>query len=86
MSPNDKAEPKKKDDVTIHIDKKKYTSPDPTTGMALYLLGAVKADHELFRELPGQGDDEPIANDATPVDLKNGDHFYSAQTTLNPGI
>lgn len=69
----------------ITIDRKKYVSPDPTTGNALYALGAVQAGYDLFRESHGPGDDEPIKNDSTPVDLHNGDKFYTAQSTLNPG-
>ena len=72
-------------EVHIIIDKKEKASPNPTTGAALYTLGAVPAGYELFREVRGKGDDEPIANDGTSVTLKNGDHFYSAQKTLNPG-
>lgn len=72
-------------EITIHIDKKVEKSPSPTTGAALYVLGNVGADYELLREVHGKGDDEPIANDATPVVLKNGDKFYTAQRTLNPG-
>jgi hypothetical protein len=71
--------------VTIHIDKEKYESPNPTTGAALYVLGKVAAGYDLFEEVPGPGDDLPIPNDATPVALKNGAHFYSAKQTLNPG-
>jgi len=71
--------------MTIHIDKKQYRSPSPTTGAALYLLGQVAAGYDLWRETHGQGDDEPIANNTTPVVLKNGDHFYTAQSSLNPG-
>jgi|SRR3954452_17569474 hypothetical protein len=70
---------------TIHIDKKQYKSPTPTTGTALYVLGHVAAGYDLWREAHGQGDDEPIANNVTQVALKNGDHFYSAQSSLNPG-
>lgn len=72
-------------EITIHIDKKQYKSPSPTTGAALYALGHVAAGYDLWREVHGKGDDELIANDAKPVVLKNGDHFYSAQSSLNPG-
>jgi hypothetical protein len=72
-------------EVHIIIDKKEKVSPNPTTGAALYVLGQVQAGYELFREVHGKGDDEPIPNNATQISLKNGDHFYSAQQTLNPG-
>jgi len=70
----------------IIIDKKEKVSPNPTTGTALYALGQVQAGYELFREVHGKGDDEPIPNNDTQIALKDGDHFYSAQQTLNPGI
>lgn len=72
-------------DVSIIIDKKEHKSPNPTTGAALYALGHVAAGYDLWRETHGKGDDERIPNDSTPVELKNGDHFYSAQSSLNPG-
>lgn len=72
-------------EVTIHIDKKRYKSPNPTTGAVLYSLGQVAAGYDLWREVHGKGDDDLITNDATAVVLKEGDHFYSAQSSLNPG-
>ena len=71
--------------VEIIIEKKEYKSPTPTTGAALYKLGHVPAGYELFREIRGKGDDEPIPDNATEVKLKEGDRFYFAQTSLNPG-
>ena len=71
--------------ASIHIDKKQYHSPNPTTGAALYVLGNVAAGYELLREVPGPGDDIPIPNDATPIQLENGWHFFSAKKELNPG-
>lgn len=71
--------------VPITIDHKPYHSPDPTTGAALYTLGTVPADYDLWREVRGQGDDELIPNDGTIINLKPGDKFYTAQRTLNPG-
>ena len=71
--------------VSIIIDKKEYKSPNPTTGNALYVLGGVNANHDLFQEVPGRGDDKLIANSPAPIELKNGEHFYTAQKTLNPG-
>jgi hypothetical protein len=71
--------------VSIIIDKSEKKSPNPTTGSALYSLGAVKQGYDLFRETKGHGDDEFIANKDVTVHLKNGDHFFSAQQSLNPG-
>jgi hypothetical protein len=76
----------KKENVKIHIDKELFESPDPTTGAALYTLGKIDASkYDLWKTIPGKGDDELIPNDNTVIDLKNGDHFYSAQKNLNPG-
>ena len=72
-------------EVVIIIDKKQYRSPNPTTGAALYALAGVPGDHDLFLEVQGHGDDTLIQNSATPVELKNGSHLYTAQRTLNPG-
>lgn len=71
--------------VTIIIDKKEFKSPNPTTGAALYALAHVPADHDLFLEVHGHGDDTQIEKTAAPLELKNGSHFYTAQRTLNPG-
>lgn len=78
--------PNPHNEVVIHIDKKEYRSPDPTTGAALYVLGGINPEtYDLYHEVPGQGDDVHILNDATEVDLKNGVHFYSVQKNINPG-
>lgn len=74
-------------EVTIHIDKQMFKSPNPTTGAALYILGKVNtSEYDLYREVHGKGDDEFIQNNANPVHLKNGDHFNLVQKNLNPGI
>jgi hypothetical protein len=78
----------KKEDktVSIIIDKKQHKLPNPTTGAVLYSLGGVNPEnYDLYRETHGQGDDEPILNNANPVQLKNGDHFFSIKKKLNPG-
>lgn len=72
--------------VSIHIDGKEKKAPNPTTGSALYVLGQIDPNkYDLFRETHGQGDDELIQNNNTPVELHEGDHFFSAQKKLNPG-
>jgi len=71
--------------VEVSIDRKHHKSPDPTTGAALYVLGAVPANYDLWREVCGKGDDELVPNDGTKIDLKEHEKFYSAQRTLNPG-
>lgn len=62
--------------VRIHLDRKVYESPNPTTGAALYLLGHV-APRKLFREVDGNHEDHFIPNDTTVVHLKEDQHFYS---------
>ncbi len=73
------------EEVSITIDRHHFKSPNPTTGSALYVLGVVASGYDLFHEVHGQGDDVLIPNDNTSVTLKNGDKFYSAQRSLNPG-
>ena len=72
-------------EIHISIDKKNFTSPSPTTGQALYALGQIAAGYDLFRETHGSGDDELIPNSDARVELHDGEKFYSAQSTLNPG-
>jgi hypothetical protein len=72
--------------VSIIIDGKEKKSPNPTTGSALYVLGQIDPNkYDLFRETHGHGDDELIQNSNAPVELHDGDHFFSAQKKLNPG-
>ena len=71
-------------EVAIHIDRKLYKSPTPTTGLALKKLASIPAGYDLFEEVPGKGDDILI-RDTDTIKLKDGEHFYSAQSSLNPG-
>jgi hypothetical protein len=71
--------------VPITIDKQHYRSPEHTTGKALYLLGQVQAGYDLWLEVKGPGDDQIIQNDDKPVHVQPGSHYYTAQSTLNPG-
>jgi len=80
------SEAKKEHEIRIHIDRKPYESPNPTTHSALYVLGKVLAGYELFKEVQGDHEDDPIPNDAGTIHLKEDQHFYSAQVTLNPGV
>lgn len=72
-------------EVQVYIDRIEHSSPNPTTGRALYALGQVKAGYDLWEEEPGPIDDKLIPDDASAVRLKNFTHFYSAQRDLNPG-
>jgi hypothetical protein len=70
--------------VEITIDRHHYCSPEHTTGAALYILGNVKPNYDLFLEVK-HGDDEFIKNDATTYVLKEHEVFHSVPSTLNPG-
>ena len=71
--------------ISINIDKKQHFAPSETmTGAELKSLGGVAAAYDLFKDVPGQGDDIKIG-DADSVSLKSGDHFYSVPKELNPG-
>jgi hypothetical protein len=72
-------------EVRIHIDRKPYMSPRVSTHAALYALAQIPAGYELFLEVHGDHEDRPIPNDQAKIELKEDEHFYSAQVTLNPG-
>ena len=63
--------------VRVHIDEKRYESPTPTTGGALYALGHVPAGLELYREVQGDCEDRPIPNGPEAVHLHEDEHFHS---------
>src|ERR1043165_1325243 len=63
--------------VRIHIDRHPYESPNPTTGAALHILGKVPDGFQLYREVTGNEEDEPIHNDNEKERLMQDDHFYS---------
>lgn len=65
--------------VRVHIDQKRYESPNPTTGAALYVLGHVINGMDLYREVNGDHEDYPIDNSAEPIHLKEDEHFHSGQ-------
>ncbi len=74
------SEPKKRDqEVRIHIDRHPYESPNPTTGAALYVLGKVHPGFQLYREVRGDQEDEPIHNDNETERLMPDEHFYSKE-------
>lgn len=65
--------------VRIHIDRRPYESPNPTTGEALYRLGGVAHCHVLYREVQGNHEDVMIRNDGEQVRLHEDEHFYSGE-------
>jgi hypothetical protein len=64
-------------DVEIFIDERRYLSPNPTTGTALYLLGNVPSGLELYREVSGDRTDPPVPNGPESIHLKQDEHFHS---------
>jgi hypothetical protein len=85
MKTEDKSPGKpEKPEIVIHIDKTQYRAPkSPMTGAELRALGAVGSDYDLWQKVPGK--DDLLVDPATVIELKNGDHFYTAPGTLNPG-
>lgn len=64
--------------VRIHIDRKPYESPNPTTGHALYKLADLGQHRELFREVGDDNqEDELVPNDDTAIHLHQDEHLYS---------
>lgn len=82
MSEKEHEAEKKHHTVRIHIDRKQYESPSPTTGSALYALGHVHSGFELFQEVEGDHEDKAIPNDGQEIHLKQDEHFYSASRTF----
>jgi Multiubiquitin len=70
--------PEHAQEVRIHIDQEPYRSPTPTPGEALYRLANVPASHELYQEVGGDREDDPIQNNGELVHLKEDEHFHSA--------
>jgi hypothetical protein len=66
-----------KHEVRIHINRKQYQSPTPTTGHDLYRLGGIGDHQELFREVAGDREDELVPNNDTIIHLHEDEHFYS---------
>jgi hypothetical protein len=81
------AESKEKDKehgIEIHIDNKGYKAPkNPMTGIELKQLGGIAGGYDLWQKIPGK--DDKLIKEGDSVQLKNGDHFYSAPSSLNPG-
>ncbi len=63
--------------VRIHIDQHRYESPSPTTGEALCLLGKVAAGSDLYREIEGNREDQPVWDAGEEIHLREDEHFHS---------
>lgn len=68
--------------VRIHIDRQPYQSPNPTTGEALYHLGQITAHRELFREVGGDEEDQPVPRTGYAIRVKEDEHFYSEKAII----
>ena len=87
QDPNKDKGHEKDHEIPVHIDHKMYKVSKVTmTGAELRGLPQppISADYDLYREVPGQGDD-PKIGDAESVELKEGMHFYSVLRQINPG-
>ena len=73
------ADAEAKHEVRIHIDEQAYQSPNPTDGEALYALGHVKPGLELFREVSGDRDDQPVPRSKEHIHLTEDEHFHSGE-------
>ncbi len=65
-------------EIRVHIDQTPFQSPSSTTGIALYQLGNVAAGHQLYREVRGNEEDEPIFRDEELFHLEEDAHFHSS--------
>lgn len=77
---------KPNNDIVIHIDRKKHKVDEPfLTGSQLRQLPDpdIGVEFDLWREVPG-GEDDRVDNDER-VKLKNGMHFFTAPSNINPG-
>jgi hypothetical protein len=69
----------------IHIDREQYKiDHSPATGAELRLLAGLGTDVDLYLEEHGDDEDRLIADD-DPVELKNGQHFFSTPRNITPG-
>lgn len=63
--------------VRIHIDEHEYHSPNLIDGDALYALGHVKPGLELYREVTGDQEDQPVPRGKEHIELVQDEHFHS---------
>lgn len=63
----------------IHIDRRPYESPNPTTGADLHELAHIPLGHDLFRVVRGNSEDELVAKSRDAVHLTPDEHFYSEE-------
>ena len=66
-----------KTNVIVFIDQNRYVSSNPTTGEVLYVLGKVAAGLELYREVTGDKEDQPVEDGPEILHLHEDEHFHS---------
>lgn len=72
--------------VNIHIDNEVFHVPEHAlTGAQLRALPvpAIGPERDLWLDVPG-GNDRLVGDDEL-VELRNGQHFFTAPSTINPG-
>lgn len=73
------------DFIPIQIDHKPYKAPhSPMTGAQLKSLAEVTGAYDLFFETPGPADDI-LVPDSQEFEFKQGSHFYTIASKINPG-
>jgi Multiubiquitin len=81
-----KKPPEPQKQIVIHIDRKQYKVREKEmTGSELRVLPDpdIGPEFDLWLEVRG-GEDQRIENDQ-PVKLKDGMHFFTAPSVINPG-
>lgn len=69
--------------IKIHVDENLHHSPTPTTGAALYRLGNIGGEHELFREVGGNLEEAPVPDDETEIHLRAEERFRTKKATIH---
>lgn len=76
------------DKVTIHIDKEVFhVEQESMTGAEMRQLPKppIGPERDLFLVVPGPADDIRV-EDNQEIELKDGMHFFTAPSTINPGV
>lgn len=86
MTPTEKKPEKPDKQIVIHIDRKQFkVDAESMTGTELRTLPEpdIGPEFDLWLEVPAGEDDRIDADEQ--VQLKNGMHFFTAPSTINPG-
>jgi hypothetical protein len=74
--------------VTIHIDRDVFhVERESMTGTELRQLPTppIGQERDIFLVVPGPADDVLVGDDKS-IALKDGMHFFTAPSTINPGV